>query len=90
MTHGDDPGLDDLAAAHAETREAWEVNAAFWDDRIGEGNDFVNHLIWPATARMLGDVDGQRVLDAACGNGLYARRLARWVRRWWHSTSPQR
>jgi len=77
MSPGHGHGLDDLTAAHAETHEAWEVNAAFWDDRIGEGNDFVNHLIWPATARMMGDVDGQRVLDAACGNGLYARRLAR-------------
>jgi len=76
MAHGSDHGLDDLTAAHAETHEAWEVNAAYWDDRIGEGNDFVNHLIWPATERMLGNVAGRRILDAACGNGLYSRRLA--------------
>jgi len=67
---------DDLAAAHTETHEAWEINAAYWDDRIGEGNDFVNHLIWPATERMLALAPGERMLDAACGNGLYARRLA--------------
>ena len=68
--------LDDLASAHAETHEAWEINAGYWDDRIGEGNDFVNHLIWPATERMLALTSGERLLDAASGNGLYARRLA--------------
>ncbi|MCJ7551107.1 MAG: methyltransferase domain-containing protein [Anaerolineae bacterium] len=70
-----DRDLDDLASAHVETHEAWEINAAYWDDGIGEGNDFVNHLIWPATERMLTVAPGERVLDAACGNGLYARRL---------------
>jgi 2-polyprenyl-3-methyl-5-hydroxy-6-metoxy-1,4-benzoquinol methylase len=65
-----------LLAAHEETRQAWEANAAYWDTKIGEGNDFVNTLIWPATERLLGPVAGERVLDIACGNGLYARRLA--------------
>jgi 2-polyprenyl-3-methyl-5-hydroxy-6-metoxy-1,4-benzoquinol methylase len=68
--------LDDLQSAHKETWQAWNRNAAFWDERIGEGNDFVNALIWPATERLLELRPGQRVLDVACGNGLYARRLA--------------
>lgn len=66
----------DLAAAHEETRAAWNTNAAHWDERIGEGNDFVNLLIWPAAERMLAVQAGERMLDIACGNGLYARRLA--------------
>jgi 2-polyprenyl-3-methyl-5-hydroxy-6-metoxy-1,4-benzoquinol methylase len=66
----------DLEAAHAETHRAWEANAAYWDERMGEGNDFVECLIWPATQRLLSVKPGDRVLDAACGNGLYARRLA--------------
>jgi SAM-dependent methyltransferase len=72
-------GFDDKDApssAHQEAHEAWERNAAYWDDHIGEGNDFVNLLIWPATQRLLALQPGERVLDAACGNGLYARRLA--------------
>ena len=66
----------DLQRANEETREAWEQNAAFWDEHIGEGNDFVEVLIWPATKRLLEMRPGECVLDAGCGNGLYARRLA--------------
>lgn len=30
--------------ANDETRAAWNANASFWDERMGEGNDFVNVL----------------------------------------------
>ena len=66
----------DLEWANRETQDAWNENAAFWDERMGEGNDFVETLIWPVTKRLLDLHAGQRVLDAACGNGLYARRAA--------------
>jgi len=68
--------MRDLRQAHRETHEAWNQNAAFWDARMGEGNDFVEVLIWPATKRLLALQPGERILDIACGNGLYARRLA--------------
>src|SRR5258706_12586721 len=41
-----------------------------------EGNDFVNLLQWPSIQPMLNVQLGQRILDIACGNGLYSRRLA--------------
>jgi SAM-dependent methyltransferase len=66
----------DLEWANRETQDAWNENAAFWDERMGEGNDFVNILCWPATERLLALRPGQRVLDIACGNGLTSRRLA--------------
>jgi len=66
----------DRHQANIETREAWNANAAFWDARMGEGNDFFHTLIWPATVRLLGLQPGERVLDAACGNGLTSRRMA--------------
>ena len=59
-----------------QVTSAWDRNAAFWDARMGEGNDFVRTLLAPATDRLLELRPGERVLDAACGNGLYARRLA--------------
>jgi SAM-dependent methyltransferase len=43
---------------------------------MGEGNDWVEVLTWPATVRLLGLKSGERVLDIACGNGLTSRRLA--------------
>lgn len=67
---------DDLRRANEETRDAWNQNAAFWDQRMGEGNDFVELLIWPATQRLLALRPGETVLDVACGNGLTSRRMA--------------
>jgi ubiquinone/menaquinone biosynthesis C-methylase UbiE len=39
------------------------------------GNDFHLRLVRPAVERLLGEVAGSRVLDVACGNGIFARRL---------------
>jgi 2-polyprenyl-3-methyl-5-hydroxy-6-metoxy-1,4-benzoquinol methylase len=60
-----------------DARDAWNANAAFWDERMGEGNDFLDELVWPATERLLAIRDGDRVLDIACGSGVSSRRLAR-------------
>jgi SAM-dependent methyltransferase len=68
--------IEDLQGANESARSAWNENAAFWDERMGEGNDFVEVLIWPATERLLELRPGERVLDIACGNGLSSRRLA--------------
>jgi 2-polyprenyl-3-methyl-5-hydroxy-6-metoxy-1,4-benzoquinol methylase len=45
---------------------------------MADDGDFAKrHLVNPVLLRMLGDVDGQRVLDAGCGNGYLSRMLAR-------------
>jgi SAM-dependent methyltransferase len=54
----------------------WERIAGFWDNHLGEGNDFQQVLIMPASDRLLAIKPGELVLDACCGNGNYARRLA--------------
>src|SRR5919109_2900057 len=66
----------DYARANEEARQAWNHNAAFWDARMGEGNDFVEVLIWPTTETFLALHPGERVLDVACGNGLTSRWMA--------------
>jgi SAM-dependent methyltransferase len=67
---------NDIQAANEETRRVWNSNSAFWDARMGEGNDFVNLLEWPGILRLLQPGEHQQVLDIATGNGLTARRLA--------------
>ena len=66
----------DVQRANDEIRDAWNKSAAFWDERMGEGNEFVETLVWPATERLLELRSGERVLDIACGSGLSSRRLA--------------
>ncbi len=73
MTTHNPPASSD---ANEETRQAWNSNAAFWDEKMGEGNDFVNLLEWPAILHLLNPQPAQRILDIATGNGLTARRLA--------------
>jgi len=57
-------------------RTAWETNAAWWDDSYEEGNDFHLTLVAPATERLLAIEHDQMILDVACGNGAFSRRMA--------------
>lgn len=68
--------MSDVAEDQANSELAWNRNADFWNRRMGEGNDFVDTLIWPCIERLIAPISGRRVLDIACGNGLYARRLS--------------
>lgn len=63
--------------SEGSTRDTWERLAGWWDESIGEGNEFQLNLIMPATDRLLGVRPGDVILDTACGNGNYARRLGR-------------
>ena len=59
-----------------ENRRLWNANARWWDDRIGDGNDFQMLLIEPATERLLRVSSGDVILDVACGAGRFGRRMA--------------
>ena len=59
-----------------ENRRIWNANARWWDDRIGDGNDFQTLLIEPATERLLDVSAADTILDIACGAGRFTRRMA--------------
>jgi 2-polyprenyl-3-methyl-5-hydroxy-6-metoxy-1,4-benzoquinol methylase len=59
-----------------EVKDVWNTNAAFWDKRMGEGNDFHRLLIEPNQLEMLDIKKDDAILEIACGNGQFARRMA--------------
>ncbi len=56
--------------------ESWESIADEWVAHA-DTNDYRNALLMPLTLGILGDVRGRSVLDIGCGEGGYARELAR-------------
>jgi 2-polyprenyl-3-methyl-5-hydroxy-6-metoxy-1,4-benzoquinol methylase len=67
---------DDPHDLNREVREIWDGKARFWDERMGEGNQFQRVLVGPASERLLQVRPGQTILEIACGNGVFSRRLA--------------
>jgi 2-polyprenyl-3-methyl-5-hydroxy-6-metoxy-1,4-benzoquinol methylase len=67
---------DEWQALSRQAHDLWNEIAPFWDDQMGEGNLFQRLLIGPATERLLEVQPGQTVLEIACGNGAFTRRLA--------------
>lgn len=59
-----------------EVKNIWNTNAAFWDKRMGEGNDFHKLLIEPHQIELLNIKQGDMILDIACGNGQFARKMS--------------
>lgn len=69
--------MTEQLSSNEENREAWDANAEVWDAKMADqGNDFVNLLLWPVIQPLLNVQPGQKILDIACGNGLFSRRLA--------------
>jgi len=66
----------DNTKRNKEVQRIWNVNATFWDDYMGEGKHFQQVLLGPNIERMLNVVPGMHILEIACGNGNFSRRLA--------------
>ena len=59
-----------------DVRAVWDDLADFWDERMDAGATWQSHLIQPPVERLLRLEPGERVLEIACGNGAFARRMA--------------
>lgn len=59
-----------------ESRTIWDTNAEAWDARIGSGNGLQTKLMIPTIEKMLNLQPDERVLDIACGNGIFSRYFA--------------
>jgi SAM-dependent methyltransferase len=58
-------------------QEIWNENAPFWDERHGDdGNEFHRLIVEPTALSLLKARANERILEIACGNGAFARRLA--------------
>jgi 2-polyprenyl-3-methyl-5-hydroxy-6-metoxy-1,4-benzoquinol methylase len=70
--------VDDATRAIADlTRERWEANAQYWVKVIRERRDrYRTELTDQAVIDAIGRCEGLRILDAGCGEGYLARRLA--------------
>jgi len=69
--------MTEQLSSNEENREAWDANAEVWDAKMADqGNDFVNLLLWPVIQPLFNVQPGHKILDIACGNGLFSRRLA--------------
>ena len=62
----------------ADSRAIWNRLAPWWDDLCGdEGPAFHREVIRPSVLALLEPLPGERIVDAGCGNGGFARHLAR-------------
>lgn len=60
-----------------DSLKAWETNAEFWDQKMGnESNSFHRDIVRPRTEELLGINSDDLVLDIACGNGNFSKRMA--------------
>ena len=67
----------EFSELNREATSVWEKNASWWDAYMGEdGNRTHRELVAPAAERLLEITAGETVLEAACGAGIFARRMA--------------
>ncbi len=60
-----------------DSKKAWEANAEFWDEHIGDdSNQFHREVIRPKVSELLDIKENDFILDIACGNGNYAAYIA--------------
>lgn len=58
--------------------DAWEINAEFWDNQMGDESNFFHcDIVRPNVEKLLNLNENDLVLDIACGNGNFSERMAK-------------
>jgi 2-polyprenyl-3-methyl-5-hydroxy-6-metoxy-1,4-benzoquinol methylase len=70
------PGRNLPPPTNDEVRALWDAIADYWDQQMEAGATMQRPLIQPAVERMLALRPGERVLEIACGNGEFSRRMS--------------
>ncbi len=66
-----------MKTTNEESLAAWEANAEFWDNYMGDESNFFHcDMVRPHTEELLDVKEGELVLDIACGNGNFSQRMA--------------
>src|SRR5215472_2283029 len=66
------------AITNEEAIKAWSNIPPEWAEQFGdEGDTTRQYMLNPVLFSLLGDVSGQRILDAGCGQGYLCRLLAK-------------
>src|SRR5262245_50447970 len=68
--------MADRAPTNEDVHRTWNAMAAYWDEQMEAGRTWQRTLIQPAVERLLALRAGERVLQLACGNGEFSRRMA--------------
>ena len=63
-------------ALNEDVKHRWNRVASFWNEKMGEGNFFHKALVSPSQERLLALRQDELVLEIACGNGQFTRRMA--------------
>lgn len=66
-----------MRETNEESLHAWETNAEYWDNYMGDNsNSFHCDIVRPYTEKLLGVLPNDFVLDIACGNGNFSAWIA--------------
>jgi SAM-dependent methyltransferase len=67
-----------MADNSTEDKERWNEGAESWIEFVRSGKNYYSeYLNGPALKRMVGEVEGEKVLDVGCGEGCFSRFFAK-------------
>lgn len=62
---------------HMKTKTQWEGAVDIYNDGMGTDGDKLNsQVIYPALTKLLGSLEGKKILDSGCGSGYFTAKIA--------------